>query len=78
MFAVQSGGICFTSATAQNTYKKYGPSTKCSKSGTGGSWCQEVYNIGSILQTWNLYAIFDFKAIISIYDSFTFINHVIP
>ena len=45
IFAVQNGGQCFTSATAGDTYKKYGASTDCKDDGTGGSFCQEVYKI---------------------------------
>ena len=45
-FAVQAGGQCFTSPTASDTYKIYGPSTDCSSDGTGGYWSQEVYKIG--------------------------------
>ncbi|KAI8514498.1 hypothetical protein Bbelb_070890 [Branchiostoma belcheri] len=32
----QDGGQCFGSADAQNTYKKYGPSTACAADGEGG------------------------------------------
>ena len=45
-FAVQNGRNCFTSPTASDTYKIYGPSTDCSSDGTGGYWSQEVYKIG--------------------------------
>jgi hypothetical protein len=48
VFAVQYGGQCFTTATAGKTYNKYGPSNGCSSSGTGGTWCQEVYKIGKM------------------------------
>ena len=48
VFAVQSGGECFTTATAGQTYNQYGPSNGCSKAGTGGTWCQEVYKIGKV------------------------------
>ncbi|KAI8496672.1 hypothetical protein Bbelb_253270 [Branchiostoma belcheri] len=41
----QDGGQCFGSADAQNTYKKYGPSTACAADGEGGPWANEVYLI---------------------------------
>ena len=47
-FAVQFHGQCFTSATAGDTYKKYGISNDCPEDGNGGSWCQEVYKISKI------------------------------
>jgi hypothetical protein len=46
VFAVQYGGECYTTATAGETYNKYGVSNGCYASGTGGSWANEVYNIG--------------------------------
>ena len=48
VFAVQYRGQCFTTATAGETYKKYGPSNGCSASGTGGAWANEVYKIHKI------------------------------
>ena len=48
LFAVQFGKECWTSVEARETYQKYGPAKDCcSKDGTGGSDCQEVYEIGS-------------------------------
>ena len=45
-FAVQDGGMCFTSPIAGKTYKKYGSVDDCcSEDGTGGIRCQEVYII---------------------------------
>ena len=48
VFAVQYGGECYTTSTAGETYKKYGNSTGCAEDGTGGTWAQEVYEIGKI------------------------------
>ena len=53
-FAVQSGGQCFTSPTASDTYRIYGPSKGCSSDGTGGTWSQEVYKIGIIIIVWSI------------------------
>ncbi|XP_035693285.1 uncharacterized protein LOC118427555 [Branchiostoma floridae] len=44
VFAVQDSGQCFSSATAADTYRKYGPSTGCAE-GEGGSWSNDVYEI---------------------------------
>lgn len=43
VFALQNGGMCASSATARDTYKKHGTSSKCSDDGKGGSWANEVY-----------------------------------
>ena len=43
MFAVQDGGWCASSATATETYDKYGKSTDCKPDGVGGPWANEVY-----------------------------------
>ena len=43
MFAVQNGGWCAASATAPQTYKKYGNSTACKADGKGGPWANQVY-----------------------------------
>ena len=53
-FAVQSGGQCYTSPTASDTYRIYGPSKGCSSDGTGGTWSQEVYKIGMIIIVWSI------------------------
>ena len=45
MFAVQNGGHCQTSATAPQTFDKYGKSTACKADGEGGSWANQVYLI---------------------------------
>ena len=45
MFAVQYGGECMTSATAEQTFNRYGESNQCNASGKGGSWANNVYII---------------------------------
>ena len=49
VFAVQDGGWCASSATAQITYDKYGVSTACNADGEGGAWANQVYTIGGTL-----------------------------
>jgi hypothetical protein len=46
VFAVQNGGWCASSATAGETYTKYGESTDCVGDGEGGGWANRVYRIG--------------------------------
>ena len=46
MFAVQDGGQCMSSLTAEITYDKYGPSTLCNdEDKKGGEMANEVYKI---------------------------------
>ena len=45
MFAVQNGGHCRASATAAQTFDKYGKSTACKADGEGGPWANQVYVI---------------------------------
>ena len=45
VFAVQDGGQCRTSATAHNTYNKYGESQDCKSDGKGGPWANQVYRL---------------------------------
>ena len=45
MFAVQHGGWCAASATAGNTFYKYGKATACGSDGEGGPWANQVYVI---------------------------------
>ena len=45
MFAVQNGGWCAASASAPETYDKYGKSTACKADGEGGPWANQVYFI---------------------------------
>ncbi|KAI8513359.1 carbohydrate binding [Branchiostoma belcheri] len=51
VFAVQAGGECFGSADAQNTYKKYGPSTACAAGGEGGNIDECATDNGGCAQT---------------------------
>ena len=44
-FAVQNGGQCAASATAAQTFDKYGKSTACKADGEGGPWANQVYLI---------------------------------
>ena len=48
IFAIQSMGNCFTSATAGETYTKFGPSNDCSDDGVGGTYAMEVYKLGKM------------------------------
>ena len=43
MFAVQNGGWCAASATAPQTFDKYGKSSACKADGEGGPWANQVY-----------------------------------
>ena len=45
MFAVQDGGQCAASATAPQTFDKYGKSTACKADGKGGPRANQVYLI---------------------------------
>ena len=45
MFAVQNGGLCAASATAPQTFDKYGKSTACKADGEGGPLANQVYLI---------------------------------
>ncbi|CAK8691480.1 unnamed protein product [Clavelina lepadiformis] len=45
IFAVQNGGWCATSATARQTYMKYGASNQCKADGEGGPWANHVYEL---------------------------------
>ena len=45
VFAVQNGGWCAASATAQITFNKYGRSSACVSDGEGGPWANQVYHI---------------------------------
>ncbi len=44
-FAVQNGGWCAASATASQTYDKYGKSTACKADGEGGPGANQVYYV---------------------------------
>ena len=43
VFALQHGGWCATSATAEKTFNKYGKSNNCQNDGEGGAWANNVY-----------------------------------
>ena len=45
MFAVQNGGWCAASATAPQTFDKYGKSGACRADGEGGQWANQVYSL---------------------------------
>jgi len=45
LFAVQHGGWCAGSASAPQTFDKYGTSTACKSDGEGGDWANQVYLI---------------------------------
>ena len=56
MFAVQNGGLCAASATAPQTFDKYGKSTACKADGESGPWANQVYLIkGEIIKLINFY-----------------------
>ena len=55
MFAVQDGGWCAASATAPQTYNKYGDSVACLADGEGGPWANQVYNIRGIVYSTPLF-----------------------
>ena len=43
VFAIQDGGQCMTSSSAEKSFDKYGTSTECSSSGRGGPMANDVY-----------------------------------
>ena len=45
IFAIQDGGQCFSSATAPQTFDKYGESNDCQSDGEGGGMANQVYYI---------------------------------
>ena len=45
VFAVQDGGMCYSSGIAEERYDMYGSSTKCPPDGEGGSYLNQVYKI---------------------------------
>lgn len=44
LFAIQDGGSCHSSLTAQDAYSKYGLSTDC-RDGKGGKMASDVYEV---------------------------------
>ncbi|XP_068694508.1 uncharacterized protein [Montipora foliosa] len=55
VFAVQDGGWCASSATAENTYDKYGPYHTCASDGEGGAWGNQVYFIREYLTSYGCF-----------------------
>ena len=47
-FAVQDGGMCFSSSSAHKTFSIYGKSVKCKNNGKGGDEASHVYVIGEM------------------------------
>ena len=45
IFAIQNSGACFTSEDARHTYWKHGKSSDCHRTGEGGAWANQVYEI---------------------------------
>lgn len=45
VFALQDGGMCSTSADAERTYRRAGPSFGCGRHGKGGHMANQVYKI---------------------------------
>ncbi len=48
VFALQDGGFCSSSDTAENTFNKYGISLNCKSDGEGGPLANQVYYIKGI------------------------------
>ena len=48
VFALQAGGWCASSSTAEKTFNKYGISLNCENDGEGGPSANEVYYIKGI------------------------------
>ena len=45
VFALQDGGWCASSPTAEDTYQKFGESQECLSDGEGGAAANQVYKI---------------------------------
>ena len=45
IFGVQNGGWCASSASALQTFDKYGQSNDCGADGEGGPWANHVYTV---------------------------------
>jgi len=55
VFALQAGGWCASSSTAEKTFNKYGMSSNCENDGEGGPYANQAYYIkGITLQLKNL------------------------
>ena len=50
IFAIQDGGRCFSSATAPQTFYKYGESNDCQSDGEGGWMANHVYYIKGTIE----------------------------
>ena len=50
IFAIQDGGQCFSSATAPQTFDKYGESNDCQSDGEGGRMANHVYYIKGTIE----------------------------
>ena len=48
VFALQAGGRCESSSTAEKTFNKYGMSSNCENDGKGGPNANQVYYIKGI------------------------------
>ena len=48
VFAVQAGGWCASSSTAEKTFNEYGMSSNCENDGEGGPNANQVYYIKGI------------------------------
>ena len=57
VFALQAGGWCAASATAPNTFDKYGKSTACQSDGEGGGWANQVYYISGTQSVNSLFSL---------------------
>ena len=49
VFALQAGGRCVSSSTAEKTFNKYGTSSNCENDGEGGPNANQVYYIKGII-----------------------------
>ena len=45
MFGLQASGACVSSASAPQTFDKYGESNDCGADGEGGPWANHVYTV---------------------------------
>ena len=67
VFALQAGGWCASSSTAQNTFNEYGMASKCKNDGEGGPNANEVYYIKGIYypSTKTLYSVYICKCAVA-------------
>ena len=57
VFAVQDGGMCLSSSTANKTSHIYGISNKCESNGKGGNGANHVYFIGGMKSMFALFVL---------------------